>query len=81
MRHDGTMTCTEQEALFHHTVRQGGRKEAQMTGRGGSEVELGEGLPGLQGTVGDSNIVQIYGLGSDGGGQRLGGSGRQSEEG
>ena len=52
-----------------------------MAGGGGSAGELREGLPGQQGTAGDSNIFQISGTGADGGGRRLARSGRQSEEG
>ena len=43
--------------------------EAQMDGGGGAAGDFGEGLTGLGGTVGDRNIVQIYGTGTDSAGQ------------
>ena len=50
-----------------------------MAGGGGATGEFGEDLPGLQGTVGDCNIIKISGKGDDGGGRQLAGSGRQPE--
>ena len=43
--------------------------------------EFGGGLPGLWGTSGDSNLVQIPGTGYDGGGQQLEGGGGQLKKG
>ena len=62
-------------------VRQGGRKEVQKSGVGGAVGAFGEGLPGLRGTVGDRDIVQLSEKGAGGGGQQLARSGRQPEEG
>ena len=81
IRHVGTLACTEQEAPCHRPVRQGGGKEVQKVVRGGATGEFREGLPGLQGTVGNHNIVQISDRGADGGGLQLARSVRQPEEG
>ena len=40
-------------------------------GGGGAVGEFGEGLLGLQGTAGNSHLVQISGTGYDGGGRQL----------
>ena len=50
----------------YRPVSQGGGKEAQTAGGGGSIGEFGVGLPGLRGTVGDSNIIYISGTVADG---------------
>ena len=81
MRHAISVACTEQEAPCHRPVRQGGGKEAKTAGGGGAAGEFGEGLPGLRGTVGDCDTIQISGKGADGGGRQLNGSGRQPDEG
>ena len=57
LRHDGALVCTEQEATYHHPVRQGVGKEAQAAGGGGAAGEFGEGLSGLRVTIGDRDIV------------------------
>ena len=62
-------------------MRQSSRKEAQTAGVGGVTGDIGEGLPGLQGTVGNSNIVKISVTGADGRGRQLAGSSSQLEEG
>ena len=81
MRHSGALECTEQNALYHYPVQQGGGKEAHMAGRGGAAGEFGEDLPELWGTIGDHNIVQISWMGAEGGGRKLAVSGRKPEEG
>ena len=81
MQHAGALTCTEREAHCHCPVRQGGGKEALMVGGGGAAGDFGEGLPGLQGTVGNRHIFQISGTGADGGGRKLAVSDSQIEEG
>ena len=53
----------------------------QMDDRGGVVGEFVEVLPGLQGTVGYRDIVQISGKGAGGGGRRQAVSGIQPEEG
>ena len=60
--------CTEQESPCHRLVCQGVVKEAYTAGVGG---DSGEDLPGLQGTVGDHDSVQIYGKSADGEGRKL----------
>ena len=53
----------------------------QTAGRRAATREFGEVLPSLQGTAGISDLVQVYGTGSDGGGRKLAGCGSQPEEG
>ena len=57
MQHVGTLTCTEQDTRFHRPVRQGGGEEAPMAGRGLSEEEYGEGLPGLWTITRNGHII------------------------
>ena len=59
MIHAGDLAYNKQGAPFHRPVRQRREKESRKAGGGGTTVEFREGLPGLQVTVGDSNIVQI----------------------
>ena len=81
MQHYGALDRTEREARYHRPVRQGGGKEPQIAHKERAAGYFGEVPPGLQGTIGGCDIVQIYGKGADSRGQRLAGNGRQPEEG
>ena len=62
-------------------MSQGVQKEAHTSGGGGASGEFGEDLPGLRGIDENIHLVQVYGTGSDGGGQQLDGGSRQHEKG
>ena len=51
-----------------------------MAGGEGARVEFGEGLPGLQGTVGNIHLFQLSRTSYEGGGRQLAGGSRQPEE-
>ena len=68
LQHAGALVCAKREAPLHCSVRQGGGKEAQTDCVRGATREFGEGLSVLWGTAGNSQIVQVSGMGSDGGG-------------
>ena len=57
VQYSGSLACTEQEALCHYPVRQGGGKEAQKAGGGGAKGYYRGGLTGLQVTVGDRDVI------------------------
>ena len=57
LQHTSTLACYKQESPCQFPVCQGGGKEYQAAGGGGSAGEFGEDLPGLGGTVGDHDIV------------------------
>ena len=68
LKYSGPLTCSEQEAPCHLPVIQGGRKEVKASGGGGTVGEIGEGLSGLRGTIGNRDIFQVSGKGVEGGG-------------
>ena len=51
-----------------------------MDGGGGAAREFGEGFSSLQGTTGNSQLVQLSGTGYDGEGRRLVGGGGQPKK-
>ena len=66
MLHAGALACTEREECYHRPVQQVGGEESHTAGGGGSVGEFREGLLGLQGTSGNSHLVQVSETGYDG---------------
>ena len=77
MRHAGDLDYTEQEAPRHSPVLQWVKEETQTAGGGGAVGDFREGILGLWGTTGDSQLVQVPGTVYDGRGQWMAGSGGQ----
>ena len=74
VQHYGALAVSEREASCHLSVHQGGGEKVTSDGGRGSEGECKEGLSGLHNTARDGYLLQISGVGLDGGVQRLSGS-------
>ena len=58
-------------------MRQGGRAESKAAGKGGTEVDIVEGLSGIWRSFRECDTVKISREGNDGRRRRLASSGRQ----